>query len=91
MITIDISDVGQYYEWSVIDNGPGIDPKYHEKVFEIFQKVHKKEQTESTGIGLAIVKKIVKRAGGSIYLVSQLGRGATFAFTWPKVWPQNLQ
>lgn len=86
-ITIAIRNTAQYYEWSVSDTGAGIDPKYHEKIFEIFQKVHSAGASDGTGIGLAIVKKLVQQAGGTISLRSQPGEGSTFIFTWPKVWP----
>jgi signal transduction histidine kinase len=72
------------YEFSVIDDGPGIAPEYHAKVFEIFQTLQERDAFESTGIGLAIVKKIVLEKGGKIWIESNLGSGATFNFTWPK-------
>ena len=72
------------YEFSVTDNGPGISPEYHEKVFGLFQTLRERSDTESTGIGLAIVKKIVEERGGAIRLISSAGNGASFIFTWPK-------
>ncbi|HHG86105.1 MAG TPA: hypothetical protein ENJ82_15255, partial [Bacteroidetes bacterium] len=68
----------------VKDNGPGIDPKHHEMIFEIFCTLISRDTYESTGIGLTIVQKIVQEHGGEIEVVSRLGEGATFAFTWPK-------
>jgi signal transduction histidine kinase len=73
-----------YYEFSVRDNGIGISPEYHEKIFKIFQTLREKHETESTGIGLAIVKKIIEDKKGTIKLISEKGKGATFIFTWPK-------
>jgi PAS domain S-box-containing protein len=73
----------QGYEFSVADNGPGIDPKNHSRVFDIFQTLSSQTQTKNTGIGLAIIKKTIERRGGCITLESELGRGATFSFTWP--------
>jgi PAS domain S-box-containing protein len=83
-IEISVEDKDQWYEFSVADDGPGIAPEYHEKVFIIFQTLEARDTKESTGIGLSIVKKIVENQGGTIYLESQLGCGTTFYFTWKK-------
>ncbi|MCB2407510.1 sensor histidine kinase [Hymenobacter lucidus] len=72
------------YTFTVADNGPGIDPEYHERIFVIFQTLVERDTLESTGVGLAIVKKIVERQGGTISVESAEGQGATFIFTWPK-------
>lgn len=68
---------------SIRDEGPGIDPRYHERIFEIFQTLAPRDQLESAGIGLAIVKKLVTGAGGRVWVESSAGAGATFHFTWP--------
>jgi signal transduction histidine kinase len=68
----------------VKDDGPGIDPEYHKKIFEIFQTLMERDAFESTGIGLSIVKKIIDEKGGEIKVDSSLGAGASFCFTWPK-------
>ncbi len=60
MVTISVEDQGKYYEFAVIDDGPGIAPEYHDKIFAIFQTLESRDRKESTGIGLAIVKKIVE-------------------------------
>ncbi|WP_206815949.1 ATP-binding protein [Chroococcus sp. FPU101] len=73
---------GEFYKFSVIDNGPGIAPEHHHRVFEIFQTLKGQDVQESTGIGLSIVKKIIEAEGGSIVLESNLCEGATFRFTW---------
>jgi PAS domain S-box-containing protein len=72
------------YEFAIADDGVGIAPEYHERIFRIFQAVNPQNRSDSTGIGLAIVKKIVEAEGGTIWLESQLGEGTTFYFTWPK-------
>jgi len=70
-------------EYYVRDNGIGIDPAYHARVFEAFQRL-KDVEAEGTGVGLAIVKKIVEGAGGRMRIESAAGAGSTFFFSWPK-------
>lgn len=77
-------DLGPSYEFAIADNGPGIHPDYHQKIFTIFQTLQARDTKESTGIGLAIVKKIVESEGGKIWVESHEGKGATFYFTWRK-------
>lgn len=72
-----------YYQFNIADNGPGIDPIYHEKIFMIFQTLQSRDTIESTGMGLAIIKKIIERESGKIWVRSMVGQGATFSFTWP--------
>ena len=83
-VKITVKDCGDQYEFSVADNGQGIEPQYHERIYTIFQTLQSRDTHESTGIGLAIVKKIVETEGGKIHLKSSLGQGATFSFTWLK-------
>lgn len=79
---IDFEDWSQFY---VQDNGPGIEQQFHEKIFELFQTLENRDKIESTGIGLAIVKKIVEESGGKIWIESEQGKGARFVFTYPKL------
>lgn len=83
-VTISALEQKQFYEFSVADDGPGIDPQYHDKVFVIFQTLEARDKTENTGIGLSIVKKAIESQGGKIKLESQLGKGTIFRFAWPK-------
>jgi|SRR6185312_10923789 len=83
-ISISCAERGDQYEFIVSDNGQGIDQEYHEKIFVIFQTLREKHDKESTGIGLAIVKKIIEEKHCTISVVSSAGKGAKFIFTWPK-------
>jgi len=73
-----------FWKFRVADNGPGIDQKYFKKIFKIFQTLSPPDETESTGIGLSIAKKIVTLNGGRIWVESNPGEGSTFFFTLPK-------
>jgi signal transduction histidine kinase len=84
-IEINVKEGPVYYIFSVSDDGPGIPAEYHEKVFEMFQTLKPRDQREGSGMGLAIVRKILTVCGGEIKLVSESGHGATFNFTWPKI------
>lgn len=83
-ITVSSRTLEGFYEFSVADDGPGIDPQYHEKIFQIFQTLKERDAFESTGVGLAIVKKIIEEHKATIRVKSSTGRGAVFVFTWPK-------
>lgn len=72
------------YEFYVSDNGPGISPEFHERIFVIFQTLQSRDEIESTGVGLAIVKKILDEKGGQIRIESKMKEGTKFIFTWPK-------
>jgi PAS domain S-box-containing protein len=71
--------------FSVADNGPGIDPTFHRRIFDMFQTLQPRDQVEGSGIGLTVVKNLVETRGGKIWLESSVGHGATFYFSWPHV------
>ena len=84
-ITISVIEHNNFYEFAVTDNGKGIDPQYHNKIFTIFQILEARDTKESTGIGLSIVKKAVENQGGKIEVESLVGESCTFRFTWRKL------
>ncbi|KAB2916909.1 MAG: PAS domain S-box protein [Bacteroidetes bacterium] len=84
VIDISCEDDGAWYKFGVGDNGQGIEPEYHEKIFVIFQTLEARDKVEGTGVGLAIVKKIVEEKDGRVWVESAKGQGAHFYFTWPK-------
>ena len=82
-VSVTASREDDLYRFVVTDNGDGIDPRHHESVFVMFETLPESRTAESTGVGLAIVRKVVEAAGGAVSLESTRGNGATFAFTWP--------
>ena len=83
-LAVTCQDVGKCYEFRVQDDGPGIAPEYHQKIFLLFQTLRDRHTAESTGIGLSIVQKIIDEHQGTIRVESAPGQGAAFLFTWPK-------
>lgn len=71
------------WKFSIADNGPGIEEKYHHKIFQIFQTLSARDDFESTGVGLTLVKKIIELYGGKVWIESKVGQGSTFFFTLP--------
>jgi len=84
-IKIACADEHDFWKFSVEDNGCGIKEQYYDKIFEIFQTLASRDKSESTGIGLSIVKKIVELYGGRVWVTSKPGLGSTFCFTLPKL------
>ncbi len=83
-IEVGFKENGSFFHFFVADNGPGIEPEYHDQVFIIFQTLQARDKVESTGVGLAIVKKIIQEKGGKVWIESNGDKGARFNFTWPK-------
>ncbi len=84
-INISVQEIDHYWQFAIQDNGIGIDPKFHEKVFQIFQRLHTREVYSGTGIGLAVCQKVVLQHQGDIWIDSELDKGTTFYFTLPKI------
>jgi signal transduction histidine kinase len=83
-VTVSAEELDDYWLFRVKDTGPGIEEKYFEKIFQIFQTLESRDKRESTGIGLTLVKKIVQLYGGTISVESTVGEGSTFIFTLSK-------
>jgi PAS domain S-box-containing protein len=83
IIEIGYKNGNNFYEFFVADNGPGIEKEFFDKIFIIFQTLQSRDKIESTGVGLAIVKKIIDEKGGKVWVDSEKGFGAKFSFTWP--------
>jgi signal transduction histidine kinase len=90
IVRISAEQRGAEWVFSVADNGIGIDPQYRDRIFLIFQRLHQQGQYPGTGIGLAVVKRIVERNGGRIWLESEPGKGTTFFFTLPATGGQQI-
>jgi nitrogen-specific signal transduction histidine kinase/ActR/RegA family two-component response regulator len=84
LIQVSVRDVAGKLEFAVADNGLGVAPEYHQKIFQAFQRLHD-NKSPGTGIGLAICQRVVERYGGRIWVDSEIGHGATFRFTLPNI------
>ena len=84
IITITAVECDSYYEFSVENDGPAIDPKHHEKIFEMFKTLRPRDEVEGSGMGLSIIKRILDYHGQKITIGSGEERGVMFSFTWPK-------
>ncbi|NQV35196.1 MAG: hypothetical protein HQ515_21055 [Phycisphaeraceae bacterium] len=83
-IQVTCQDVGEFWQFNVTDNGPGIDSEHFEKIFKMFQTLVPRDEFESAGVGLTLVKKILDIYTGRVWVESKVGRGSTFHFTYPK-------
>ncbi|MBI5179651.1 MAG: PAS domain S-box protein [Nitrospinae bacterium] len=88
-VTLSCRDAGEMWEFCVRDDGQGIEEKHFDRIFKIFQSLKSRDEVESTGIGLTLVKKIVERYGGTVWVRSTVDAGSEFFFTVPK-FPQNV-
>ena len=86
-IRVACSAEDEYWKFSVTDNGPGIESRHFDRIFQLFQTLAPRDRIESTGVGLTLVKKIVEMYGGRIWLESTIGQGTTFFFTLPQTAP----
>ena len=83
-IAITAEDAGDFWQFAVADDGPGIPEEFHERIWGIFQTLQPRDTVEGAGIGLSLVRKLVEAQGGTVGLLSSPGAGATFTFTWRK-------
>jgi PAS domain S-box-containing protein len=86
-IELSARDAGTHHHFVIADNGPGIAPAFHDRIFEMFQTLEARDKSEGTGIGLSIVKKIVEARSGRVWMESRVNAGATFHFSWPRQQP----
>ena len=85
VININATEKENHWCFKIKDNGIGIENKYYNKIFKIFQRLHNKDEYPGTGVGLAICKKIVNFHGGEIWVESEYGKSTTFYCTLPKI------
>ncbi len=90
-VRIECTEEDDYWQFKISDNGPGIEERYFDKIFEIFQILSIRDETESIGIGLPIVKKIIEMYEGRIWVQSTPGQGSTFFFTLPKKESEEIE
>ncbi|MGZ7210459.1 MAG: sensor histidine kinase, partial [Methanobacterium sp.] len=84
-ISANNSEDGKEYVFGIQDNGIGMEAQYFERIFTIFKRLHTIGEYNGTGIGLSIVKRIIERHGGRVWVESKFGKGSTFYFTLPKI------
>jgi PAS domain S-box-containing protein len=84
IISISAIECDSYYQFSIANDGPGIDPKHHEQIFEMFKTLRPRDEVEGSGMGLSIIKKMLDYHGQKISVSSSGERGVSFSFSWPK-------
>ena len=84
VIGVKVEEQDNYYLFTVSDDGPGVASDYHETMMTLFKTLKPRDQVEGSGMGLAMIKKIINRFGGSIKIESDVGKGMSFSFQWPK-------
>lgn len=90
LIKVSVVDAGEYLEFSIADDGPGIEERFQEKIFQLFQTLKPRDKVEGSGMGLALVRRLVEWQGGQVRVKSETDkRGSTFVFTWRKDWSEN--
>jgi signal transduction histidine kinase len=89
-VEVSFEDCGEWYEFTVTDDGPGIPSELHAKAFQMFQTLRSRDEVEGSGMGLAVVKKLVEWQGGTIRMKSEMGkRGTSCCFKWRKEWERQ--
>lgn len=91
LIDISVDDAGDVWQFAVTDRGVGVEARFADRIFEIFQRLHDKDEREGSGAGLAICRLIIERCGGEIWLDRSYDRGARFLFTLPKTKPDAFE
>jgi signal transduction histidine kinase len=91
VVRIKAIEEGEFYRFSVTDNGPGVPPEFHDRIWEMFQTLEPRDRVEGTGIGLALVKKTVESCRGRVWMETHGELGTTFSFLWPKHPPKGEQ
>ena len=89
-IDITVEDAGEFWQFALSDRGHGVEPRHADRIFEIFERLHHKDEREGSGTGLAICRLIIERCGGRIWLDPTYSEGARFLFTLPKEKPDSL-
>lgn len=84
-VVVSVHAEDNWMHFSVKDNGPGIDPRFHKRIFDIFQTLKPHDQGDGSGVGLTVVKKLVEMRGGTVQVESNVGEGCTIHFTWPRL------